>query len=322
MANRNKSKAKKNSKPTKSAAQTNAPTRRTGGKKPSQQIAVPEHLTELVCGVTDPFCPHAYSAKVFDMARVRTISAPYVYRNTYSSDANGALSLLTVPNFNNDFLMVGTIAANNALYTNGISRSGAPYVTQYRIVTMGMILTAPQAPLNRAGTVHLRLFNAANGAQFDICSITTYNCDVFRDVPLSELGKGLPIIFPRSDLISNSFVPNENWNSGANITAWTSPGWPLVQIAVSGATASTACLSVQLFVHFECVYPDNSTNQQLATFSPPAHPALVSATTYVQSQIEAFAHNSVESVARGVKSAARSALSEALRQSPRLALGA
>jgi hypothetical protein len=283
---RNARKAKKKSKP-KGPTQAQVVKYRA----PSMPLArISRRDVELVCGVNDPFCEAAKTAKIMDNSGVRTLNYPLHVRYALNSNADGAGCYAFLPQYTNAPFIKGTVTGSDltTVVFGGVFTSGnrIQNVSGYRINSGGFILRNQTAPLYSSGMVHIRGYNLSDNATWATPGVYVdaigYNCDFSLDIPLQDVREVAIVLArtsPQSVLFRNVEAP------AADIETWVSPGWGLVTVAYTGVPVSTTPLDVEIFMNYELIFKESETTALLASPAPRSSPVLKEAADYVSSSM-------------------------------------
>lgn len=278
---------------------------------------LPEAAIHAVCGLTDPFCDHAISAKYPDDASTRTL--PWMYRglSTMNGSSAGDACRLYVPqlayrpfvNYSTGALPVVTSFAD-APSNNQVPDSA----TQYRIVSWGLRLRNITAPLSSSGIVHVRFWGMEEGGPFvGDTNVAAYNNTGALDIALQDC-HDLCIIGKHSSQMPQTMY-NVDGDSSV-IQYWTAKGFTGITVYLDGVPADTPVLSIEHIIHYELVFSNVSGMSSLATPSPPFNPIITTAAAHVTSTMENAFASGLRSVGNYVVSRAKTALLRALMPTP------
>lgn len=229
------------------------------------------HKTE-VCGLTDPFCDHALSAKYHDTGSVRSLPLPRKSRYVLTTNAAGSASILIVPSYlYSDVTYADTLVGDTATFW-GVARSAvsAPEAASVRLVSYGVIVRSIVAPLSASGMVRVRGFSSIKEPVTLASSVlmSTYNADFSADQPLHAT-KELAVIARKIDDKAKFFKPPNDLDPSNLVAANTGTGFSQIMISVTGGPASAAALDVELVCHWEITLIDSDPIQQITTSSRP-----------------------------------------------------
>ena len=255
---------------------------------PARKSGPSAALVSHLCGLTDPFCTHANGAKYPDDSSARTLAYQYHGRTTINSDANGAASMLFLPNYVYQPFVSGTVVAGvttwGAMTTSGGTVSG---VEKFRIVSMGIRLRRISPPLTSSGMVRVRTIAAELGTTFQSMDCASYARSESMDIALQDCSC-VSIIFAHSSQMPQRFYLPADVTPDTGVINWTSPGFLPVTVAIDGAPASTGMLDVEFFVNYEFTFDEGSAMGLLATPAPPANTLLTAAASKVTSLASNF----------------------------------
>lgn len=301
---------KNNKKPARKAKNNNNKNKKKPNKTmPNVQRPVGVQEISKVCGLTDPFCPHARGARYYDANGTHSLAYPQRRMFPLATDSSGNLCFLLLPNYHNHFSHFGVVTAGNCVYSG--TMTAAPVlgsVANYRIVTWGFTIKHVTTPLSASGLISIRGFGASSGVSYEHIDGQTMNADVRTDVPLQDC-KNLAVIGKKANNTSSFYAnPNTTAVTGSTIANYVSPGWDGYQVYVTGAPASTTIAYVELFINFEIVLDDYTGMAQLMTPPPHASPILQAASSAVTSTAESVFVSGINAASSYIKRSATTAL--------------
>lgn len=259
---------------------------------------------QAVCSITDPFCSHANGGKLFSDSNQRSFAVPLHKRFPLATDASGNGSFLFQPGYD-QIGVYGGIAGTTATYTTANVTGLTVAPASYRIVSWGVRITKMSAPLYAAGMLRVRTFATNNGASMGTISLVDYNCDQYADVSLSQ-ANDIVVVGKRTDPSYKLFSVPSNTNPTTAATAWISPGWGAVQIAVTGGPASVDVLDMELIVNYELTLPDSDSLATAATPPKVPNPVVASAADHIYNTTTGiFVHGLVEAASYIEREAAK-----------------
>jgi len=267
-------------------------------------------MVESVCSRTDPFCDAAFGSKWPDESNARSISLPARAKLQIGTDGSGYGSMLFLPGLTQFYANPSAIVAGVvtfALAMNGISPLGTT-PNNYRIVSYGLKVRGVGAPLNATGMLRIRGFGQTTGVDMGAIDMRTYNSDYQYDVPMHDVGEVL-VVGKQINATAGFFTTPVLTNPSTSVTTWVSPGWGGVMISIDGGQASqTTLLDIELICHYEFIFPDSDSLQQLAVPTPPFNPTLSAAIAEVKSALVPVAQKGTMEFAKYVGRKALSAL--------------
>lgn len=261
---------------------------------------------QRVCSITDPFCSHANGAKLFSNSSARTIAHQLHGRGSLPTDANGNASMLVCPGYSL-FYCVGSVAGSTATYTTLGGGTAFFNAATFRIVSWGVKLRKISAPLSTSGMLRVRTFGDKFGTNFANISTSSYNCDSFEDLPLSNANE-VCVVGRRLDHTFSKFSSVGATNPTSNVSDWVSPGWGAVQISVDGGPPSTGVVDFEFYVNYEVTLADSDNLAQLATPPVPDHPLATAAANAVYTASSGIFTSGVKAFASFVERTAAKAL--------------
>lgn len=257
-----------------------------GGRKATIARSPSHHLVSMVCGVTDPFCPHSSGAKYPDNSSARTLT--YTRRGLMKLDTSGGSILGTQawywhPQFYNE-----PIAPASLISAAGVVTGWSPFpsvapiagVTAYRIVSSGFTLKNISNLMTTDGLISLRSWAKPDGAEFAIVDTTSFSASAAYDVPLLDC-KDVATITQRSTRLPQAFVDTDD-DRGV-VTNTTDNGFLPVTILLSAASTNKVYMS--WVINYELVFDDSSGLAQLATNPPLNNPLITQAAAAVTSSV-------------------------------------
>jgi hypothetical protein len=249
---------------------------------------------EMVCAVTDPFCPAALGSKWPDGNNNRTLSVPAHGRAVLSCDVNGNACILILPGYTYQYA-TATVAGSTPTYA--VLGSFAAVVTgaqQYRIVSWGVRMRSLATPMTASGMVRIRVANILSGQNIVANPIDTvgYNVEDSWDQSLASTDDVTYVGRRTSELSPFNDVTMANFNN--TVSGWfmipgtgpavLSPYLP-VQISVTGGPASTSALDLEFYFHYEVTFNATSQLEQLLTKPIPANTGITDMAARVMDQL-------------------------------------
>lgn len=270
---------------------------------------IPKTLVSRVCGLVDPFCEHAFGTKYPDDSSIRTLAVTERQRFTLVSAPDGTSGFMFVPSFANNSIL-GANASVGGVVTLGnftINSEALADASQFRIVSAGMIIRRISAPLTSSGMVHVRGIPIESGAPTSDFDVTAYNVTSSIDMPLQDC-KELVVIAPHSSQMPQTFYNVAN--APTSITDWTATGFTNTLVGVTGVPASTPVLDVEVVVHIELVFTNESYLNRMATAAPPSDSTLTTLANYATSTMKPYFESGLQSFASAVKRKAIQAIAD------------
>lgn len=300
-----------------------------GKSKPPRKAAPPRNkssktkngigntLVRQICGLTDPFCTHAYGAKYPDDSSAKTLPSRINWLTTMFCNSVGNSSRLFLPHVG---MYAGQDAVPNLASYPSLSFSviEAPKVadmtgaTGYRIVSAGLKIKRISAPLDSSGMVHIRSYSQEDGATFSHLTANDLQVSNHMDVPLQDC-KELTVLFPHTSQMPQVFYPVTD--IAVNVVDWKAAGFGAILVSISGGPADATALQVELIMHIEYVFSDNAPLALVTTPSPPANPVVTSIAAKVTSSAEYFVHKSLDATSAWIYDVASRSVANWLRGS-------
>lgn len=275
-----------------------------------QQMPIPRHLIDTICGVNDPFCKHAQIARQIDSGKIRSMTYPLHFRTSFSTDANGALTAMFCPTFSYQYA-TGTVTGNSASYTTMTSTISSLSPNGVRLVTAGIVIRYIGAPLYASGVLRLRSF-ASSPSTLAVVDTSLYNCDSYMDIPSSQVKEVVCLFKKTSVPLSSTFMWPGNVQPTSTLTATLDTGYNFIQLTLIGGPASASVIEVEAFYNFEMIFSDENAMALVMTPSPPKNPTVAAASELVSSETKTFVKEGLASVARMVVSKAVYAIGAAI----------
>lgn len=263
---------------------------------------IPKQVVEQVCGLNDPFCVHATTARYTEMGYNRTLTLPYRGIDYLVSNGFGEQAALFLPSFLDWKITPATVSFPAVSYVGKLF-NGTPYlsnVENFRIVSAGMTLTCISTRLNTAGTCHVRSFGTKDSNQLINVDPLTFNALEVIDFPIVP-GATTTLAFKRVDNTAPLlFKPDEVATAGLNVNTWSSPGWGPIHIYFNGMPINTTTFEIKYFLNYEVVLGDSNALQQLAKMTPPDNPNITNLSNMVSSETKAFVIGNIETYGKQV----------------------
>lgn len=239
-------------------------------KKTSSSMSISTMAKVMeTCSVTNPFCPEADNGKWPDNS--------YVKSNTWNingvvydlvTNAGGDAAVLFLPMQICQYstgTCVGNAVTSGA--TGGVLQTVPNSVNRFRITSMGFKISCATPAMTTQGFVNIRGFSTMAMSTLATYDKTDRLADFAEDIPLHRLLDQDAFIIPiplGDDAREWRSAPNytTTWQSFDNI------GWQVISVGVSGGIASTACLRVECFYHYEFIFSDGNATAAYATPPP------------------------------------------------------
>jgi len=270
-------------------------------------------LTSEVCGLLDPFCPHANGAKYPDASSVRTLAFQIHQEAIMTTGPAGASGIVIVPTIEKNSI-VGSNVTGSVMATTVMTAPVVPKLTgasKYRIVSAGFRLSSIAAPLTASGMVHIRSFQVEDGDSLNPMDGTTYTASKSVNVPLNRLADQI-IVFQRTSQRREEFYVPGDTNPTNSINDWVAPGFCPVSVLLTGGPADAGSIHVEVIYNIEYLFEEGAALQLAATPAPRSHPVVTEAASFVSSLGSQVFADSTDALARGIRVAASTALRTAL----------
>jgi hypothetical protein len=265
------------------------------------------NLVSKVCGLTDPFCQHARTAKYPDDSSVYTLNYPYHETFALLTGETGDSAYMFSPQYYNKSYTYPTaiVGAVTSAWANFGTQYTLGSTDKYRIVSYGLRLKRITAPLTSSGMVHIRVWPVTQLAECEVLDLRSYNCTFWADIPLQDL-KDCTIVLPHTNQMPQLFYDTSDDKAAFNNV--TTKGFCPVTVFVTGAPASASVIQVEIVANYEVTFETGTGMAQLGTPAPPADPVLVGAANYVTSQLKPVMVSGVESFGKYIVGQAKNAL--------------
>jgi hypothetical protein len=287
--------------------------RKSKAKKSMKMKGMDPMIVHQVCGLSDPFCDHALTAKYPDDSNARTLTFPQHGITTLSTNAGGGVWSIFLPQYTyGPLAAAATVSGSQAStwsdYPNATT-SVIGSVSKYRIVSCGFKLRNICAPLTSAGIVSIRILSQEEDSTFNALDLQSYARSESIDIPLQDAHE-VAVIIPHSSQMPQAFYPVSS--DVAPVTSAQSRGFNPVTIYVSGAPASTAVLSIEYFINYELQFYASSGMGILATPAPPANSIVTSVANTITSAGKSIFTAGAKAAAAYVVSQAKRAIAARL----------
>lgn len=295
----------------------------TGATRPPNPPQRHDTLSRQVCSLVDPFCQAAFGAKFPDLSTVRSMPYAYRYSTALTTDVNGNACIMIVPAWNNNIAVSAIPVTFPATFSNFTALTPSLTPDQYRIVSMGCILRSTAAPLSASGMVRVRGLATQNGASLTSIDPFTYNVDFSNDTSLYNT-KETAVFFRRTSIQAQEFTRPSTTNAVSGpVTNYVGNGWGPVNISVIGGPVSSACLTIEVTIHYELTFADNDSMQLAATPAALDNTIVASAASRLQTVASSVFTEGLNYAASVVERGAKKAVMAAIGArfgSPQLAL--
>lgn len=264
--------------------------RQTAITKPMPNVKM---LRNMICAYNDPFCEHARGARLHEGASIKSLA--YTLRKTITmpthfSSASGTYdgAFLYLPAFGTlGHLSTSGSTPPNYAWNNVVSAGITLTPTAYRLVSVGILIRNPNAPLTMQGMVRIRTFAQTTGSTFGLIDGTTSNYAQKLDVPLRDVHELAVISKVLDPMVARKFTPVGSTYSTLAPTGWTTPGYTPIMVSLDGAGSYTT-LEIELFANYEIIFSDDDSMSTIAIQSPPANATLTTVAAQVQSKAESI----------------------------------
>jgi hypothetical protein len=300
------------------------PSSSRGIKKPVSAFAKKAHMT-TVCSVTNPFCSGAKAAGLPDGKNANTLRMQIrchvpVTAGKQVLDNSTAITGVTTGNFVyiNPSLVYAIYGANAlatgnytltygaALPGNAIITTAANKITNYRVVSAGVIIRNTSNVTNSSGYLLLGVHHCdANVAGATVASGTMNYAEV-QTVPLYAGMEHCWVSKP----CGSSFAEFIDIPAGGS-TAF-NPHWTSLAIEMVGGVANTTAIDLELFFNVEVQMGGDGALQPFACRAIPHNPVALQAQTRVHAGMGSFIEGGVAKAEAWVSKHAMGAVEDVL----------
>jgi hypothetical protein len=224
-----------------------------------------------------------------------------------TTDGSGNGGLLLTPQYMDFAATVCTATSGGVLTpaTNFTAEIPVGDVSRYRIVSAGYKISSVAAPLNASGTVGIRCRNDVGGGNYAAIEGLAYGVADYIDIPL-RLADGVAVVPTRLTNPRPEFFTATA--GGGLVTSWSAPGYGAVTITLTGGPASTACLAVEILIHYELIFDEAAGMTLAMTPSPPSNPMQVAASNAVSTVGRSIFERGMDAASSYIRRAAETAL--------------
>lgn len=226
-----------------------------------------------LCGITDPFCPHAKGARWPDGNGSNTLT--YQARgllNLVTTVDGASLSYLgaTLP-FNS--LPPGaygapTFTMNAAFQRAGTNSNWQAYASTYRVVTAGIIIRNILPAMTAQGILVITRMTTFPSLGASVTTGLLNQGEVYT-VPITA-GMEIPLLFSPVGIDARDF-------KSQNINTTINDGWNVYKIEVIGSVASASVITIELVYNIEFTLIENYAD--MSTLSTVENPISIASTT-------------------------------------------
>jgi hypothetical protein len=244
---------------------------------------------------------------------------PYQYhtRDTFISDANGALSFVVLPSVITDSIVpsvvLGNLCGPTALVPPRIPL--LPGATDFRVVSVGLRLTNVAPALSASGLVSLRIFSVDDGVGIGTQYVgDTYLATDYLDVALSDCHDTCAV------LPHNSHFPAETYTCittpPTSILDWVACGNSPLTVTLLGGPPNVSCLTVEFIMNVEFFFAEGGALALAATPSPVSNLLVTQAAAAVTSTAKSLMISGAKLASDYIKKRALEALRSVLARNP------
>lgn len=131
--------------------------KRTG---PKNMRRLPPQLHAQVCSMLDPFCPHAYGARLGGQARNNSVTLTSRQVVTLTSDTAQSTAFVFWPDWKNGYSLITAVAGNFTIpaltaFAIGSGSSASTYGTEGRVVSAGFVVRCATKAVDVAGSIYI-----------------------------------------------------------------------------------------------------------------------------------------------------------------------
>jgi len=218
------------------------------------------------CGVSNPFCPQANGARWPDNSYTKSLTFDVCgEKSTFTTSATGTGGFLFLPSYTG-FVGAGSYLAPNFTYSTLSALSSYPTMGRWRLTSWGIKLQAPTSKLNTAGTLTIRLFSPSAGSSITSINAGTTMADSMMTIPLSRLCDEDLFVIPMP--LGDDAREWRNTDTITQVNTFVNPGWQVIEVNTTDATASTVALNCYSYMHFEFVPYDGDVLYSYADAPP------------------------------------------------------
>lgn len=264
-------------------------------RQPRQKPQVSMRDVHTICGINDPFCPHARGAKRMDGGKARALAYSYnALSNFATNDANGNSTVLFAPGYSHIFSS-GTVngLTGKSQFTNFINSSPIGQVLSYRIVSCGVLLRYIGAPLYASGTLRLQTYSPQTGVSLIDIDSGLFFGDEHMNISCAQ-AKDVAISFKAyDDMQAKQFTAPSSTNGTAAVVDYQTNGWNALLVTVIGGEPGKIPFEFELYFNYEVIFDDYAASALLMTPSPVMDPKVHAATTIVSSETRSIVKEGV-----------------------------
>lgn len=272
-------------------AKNNSNSKSRPSNRPKKSMnKIPRNLIETVCGLNDPFCPEADSAKYPTSAKIKSLAYPRHYRETMICGNDGRGAVLLLPNLANSSVVFPSAWSADLMVPGPLVPRSYIAGDSCRLVSIGFVLRRISAPLTSSGMVSIRVYTVQDGSTLGTIDCRSYFCDQRYDVPLQDL-KEFCITLKRVDDQAYLFRKLDYNAGSASATSYRGLGFQIATIQIDGYVAGTGLtypVDIEVFEHWEYTFGEGTANAVLALPSPTFNPIIKSASDLVSSETVSF----------------------------------
>jgi hypothetical protein len=258
-----------------------APKQRSQKAKPKAKVKATgqthgtfNKLANMVCSNSNPFCPEANGAKLYDENSSRSLTYQDRFVINITTDANGqafyAIGVGARTCYNVATITAGSVSAWGGWAAGSFYSSLSAAAGSYRAVSAGFHFRTTQAWSTATGSLII------TEHVDDPTSVTGFTVGNMRLGPTAEL-------FPvrDADVYFVSKPQGMSATTYTDIASTTILPFTLGTIAVTGATASTQIGAIEVIVNYEWMPIINTAYTLLSTPAAPVNPTVMQARSLV-----------------------------------------
>lgn len=258
------------------------------------------------CSVTNPFCPEAKGARWPDNSFTRSVGWGYQNQMTgITTNVSGTGAVMFTASLFNTYyggVVTGTTSAYGGSGNPGVTP--AMVASRYRVTTWGLRLNSTASAMTATGVVTVRLFSPQTMASLTSVDIMATTADASYDIPLSRLIGKDAFVFPMPLGTNARLWESSETASAAMGSTVSTHGWQTVQVALSGAPASSVPLNIYMYYNFEIVPVDGDGANVFSRAPPMSSPVVREANAGVLERIGNFVEGTAEKVDKLVQTKA------------------
>lgn len=279
--------------------------------QPRKQTPVSDSHPKIhqLCGLTDPFCPHARGARIPDIGASKTLTESIRFIGNITTNASGNAAVVFTAKADNVYVFSdpndnGTVPKLYNQYEGTINSILRDHGSQYRVVTYGVRVVNTLSATDSTGVISF-----ARGPQPTLDSfVSTSPNSYFSYESHSNRHGGEWAIVGRP-----TGGESMDWSSVADKTTTTSAppdGYENLYILLSGYPASAPGAFFEFYVNYEFTLEPLGALQALAQPQPIYDPSLLVARNEHNNNVSRVHKGGTESASSAMKQEAKKAFTK------------